>query len=71
MNKRKETVAKILELLDGLNYYEAKSTLECVNKRLEYTAFLSLQTYWDRQKHVAPTEFVTVFDAEKVFANRQ
>ena len=71
MNKRKETAAKILTLLDGLNYYEANCILEQVNKRLECASFVSVRTYWDREKSVVPTEFMTVFDAEKAFANRQ
>lgn len=62
MDKRKETVAKIWELLDGLSYYEAKSALECVNKRLEQASFVSLQTYNDRRQPTVPTEFVTVKD---------
>lgn len=71
MDKRKETVAKILKLLDGLSYYEAGSALECVQKRLENASFVSLQTYWDRQKPVVPTEFVEVFNAEKFRASLQ
>ena len=71
MDKRKETVAKILELLDGLSYYEAGSALECVQKRLENASFVSLQTYWDRQKPVVPTKFVEVFNAEKFRASLQ
>lgn len=71
MNKSKETAAKILTLLDGLDYYEANCILEQVKKRLEQASFVSLQTYNDRRQPTVPTEFVTVFDVEKVFANRQ
>ena len=71
MDKRKDTVAEILKLLDGLSYYEAGSALECVQKRLENASFVSLQTYWDRQKPVVPTEFVEVFNAEKFRASLQ
>ena len=71
MDKRKETVAKILELLDGLSYNEACSDLKCVQERLENASFVSLQTYWDRQKPVVPTEFVEVFNAEKFRASLQ
>ena len=60
--KRKETVAKIFELLDGLSYYEANCVLESAKKSLENVSFMSLQTYWDRQKSVAPTEFEVVYD---------
>ena len=62
MNKRKETAAKILTLLDGLSYSEAYYILEEVKADLGNASFVSMQIRDDRQKSTVPTDFKVVYD---------
>ena len=45
LNKRKETVAKIIKLLNGLNYGEARIVLESAQDELEFISFVQPAHY--------------------------
>ena len=50
--KKEETVAKILQVLDGFNYIEAHLALEDAQNALKVTTFLSARSFVDNQESV-------------------
>ena len=50
VDKRKETVAKILEVLNGFSYAEAHDTLILAQDQLAFNSFLSVHSLEVRQE---------------------